>query len=213
MFGSGPVRGFAVVHCLGILTSMFSAILVSRMLVNLIYGEAPKGRSLSIGQVWKPEGTADGNAQETRRIMEFFRIKKDIPSCATRWCSTSSRCSPSCSRCSSWPPAGLHLSVEFTGGTLVEVSYAEAPQLEPIRERAGPGSGYRRPGAELRQFRDVLIRLPNREDRRQDRGQREGDEHAQQADGPAPELRRVGVRRPAGRQGARRRRRRWRCCW
>ncbi|BAL25981.1 protein translocase subunit SecD [Azoarcus sp. KH32C] len=54
VFGSGPVRGFAVVHCLGILTSMFSAILVSRMLVNLIYGRRRKLDSLAIGQVWKP---------------------------------------------------------------------------------------------------------------------------------------------------------------
>ncbi len=56
VFGSGPVRGFAVVHCLGILTSMFSAILVSRMLINFIYGRRRKVDGLSIGQVWKPEG-------------------------------------------------------------------------------------------------------------------------------------------------------------
>ncbi|WP_418648258.1 protein translocase subunit SecD [Thauera butanivorans] len=55
VFGSGPVRGFAVVHCLGILTSMFSAILVSRMLINFIYGRRRKIDSLSIGQVWKPD--------------------------------------------------------------------------------------------------------------------------------------------------------------
>jgi len=54
VFGSGPVRGFAVVHCLGILTSMFSAILVSRGLVNLIYGKQRKLEKLAIGQVWKP---------------------------------------------------------------------------------------------------------------------------------------------------------------
>ena len=54
IFGSGPVRGFAVVHCLGILTSMFSAILVSRGLVNLIYGKKRKLDKLAIGQVWKP---------------------------------------------------------------------------------------------------------------------------------------------------------------
>lgn len=54
IFGSGPVRGFAVVHCLGILTSMFSAILVSRGLVNLIYGKKRKLEKLAIGQVWKP---------------------------------------------------------------------------------------------------------------------------------------------------------------
>jgi len=54
VFGSGPVRGFAVVHCLGILTSMFSSVLVSRMLVNFIYGRRRKVERLSIGQVWKP---------------------------------------------------------------------------------------------------------------------------------------------------------------
>jgi len=54
LFGSGPVRGFAVVHCLGILTSMFSAILVSRMLINFIYGYRRKLSKVSIGTVWKP---------------------------------------------------------------------------------------------------------------------------------------------------------------
>lgn len=56
-FGSGPVRGFAVVHCIGILTSMFSAVFFSRGLVNLWYGRQKKLKSVSIGQVWKPEGT------------------------------------------------------------------------------------------------------------------------------------------------------------
>ncbi len=55
-FGSGVVRGFAVVHCIGILTSMFSAVFFSRGLVNLWYGGKKKLKSLSIGQVWKPEG-------------------------------------------------------------------------------------------------------------------------------------------------------------
>ncbi len=49
MFGSGPVRGFAVVHCLGILTSMFSAVLVSRALVNLAFGARRKLEKLPIG--------------------------------------------------------------------------------------------------------------------------------------------------------------------
>ncbi len=52
-FGSGPVRGFAVVHCLGILTSMFSAIMFSRGLVNLWYGRQKRLKSVSIGQVWR----------------------------------------------------------------------------------------------------------------------------------------------------------------
>ncbi|HET9642212.1 MAG TPA: protein translocase subunit SecD [Burkholderiaceae bacterium] len=54
-FGSGPVRGFAVVHCLGILTSMFSSVVFSRGLVNLWYGRQKKLKSVAIGQVWKPE--------------------------------------------------------------------------------------------------------------------------------------------------------------
>jgi len=54
IFGSGPVRGFAVVHCLGIMTSIFSAVVVSRGLINLIYGRRKKLAALSIGQVWKP---------------------------------------------------------------------------------------------------------------------------------------------------------------
>jgi preprotein translocase subunit SecD len=55
-FGSGPVRGFAVVHCLGILTSMFSAVFFSRGLVNLWYGSRKKLKSVSIGTVWRPDG-------------------------------------------------------------------------------------------------------------------------------------------------------------
>ncbi len=54
-FGSGPVRGFAVVHCLGILTSMFSAVFFSRGLVNLWYGRQKRLQSVSIGTVWKPD--------------------------------------------------------------------------------------------------------------------------------------------------------------
>ncbi|MCW8198909.1 protein translocase subunit SecD [Verminephrobacter aporrectodeae subsp. tuberculatae] len=62
-FGSGPVRGFAVVHCIGILTSMFSAVFFSRALVNLWYGRRKRLKSISIGQVWKPQ--ADGAAAKT----------------------------------------------------------------------------------------------------------------------------------------------------
>ena len=54
-FGSGPVRGFAVVHCLGILTSMFSGVFFSRGLVNLWYGRQKKLKSVSIGTVWRPD--------------------------------------------------------------------------------------------------------------------------------------------------------------
>jgi preprotein translocase subunit SecD len=63
-FGSGPVRGFAVVHCLGILTSMFSSVMFSRGLVNLYYGSKKKLKTLAIGQVWKPEDGLQGNTAE-----------------------------------------------------------------------------------------------------------------------------------------------------
>ena len=54
MFGSGPVRGFAVVHCLGIMTSMFSAVIVSRAIVNLAYGNRRRLDKLAIGNTsWK----------------------------------------------------------------------------------------------------------------------------------------------------------------
>ena len=64
-FGSGPIKGFAVVHCLGIITSMISSVMFSRALVNLWYGRRKRLKSVSIGTVWKPDatpGTPDGDA-------------------------------------------------------------------------------------------------------------------------------------------------------
>lgn len=54
-FGTGPVRGFAVVHCIGILTSMFSSVVGVRALANLYYGRKRKLKTISIGQIWKPK--------------------------------------------------------------------------------------------------------------------------------------------------------------
>jgi preprotein translocase subunit SecD len=54
IFGSGPIRGFAVVHCLGIATSIFSSVFISRGVANLWYGRRRKLTSISIGQIWKP---------------------------------------------------------------------------------------------------------------------------------------------------------------
>jgi preprotein translocase subunit SecD len=59
-FGSGPVKGFAVVLCLGILTSIFSAVVVSRGMVNLYYGSRRRLERVSIGQVWKPAAQSKG---------------------------------------------------------------------------------------------------------------------------------------------------------
>ena len=62
-FGSGFVRGFAVVHCLGIMTSMFSSVMFSRGLVNLWYGGQKRLKSVSIGQVWRPAGSPPPGAE------------------------------------------------------------------------------------------------------------------------------------------------------
>jgi preprotein translocase subunit SecD len=62
MLGSGPIRGFAVVHCLGILTSIFSAVFVSRGIVNLVYGSRRRLGSISVGQVWTGGKAADAKA-------------------------------------------------------------------------------------------------------------------------------------------------------
>ena len=55
IFGSGPVRGFAVVHCLGIMTSIFTSVVVSRSMINLIYGCQKKLTKVHIGQIWRPD--------------------------------------------------------------------------------------------------------------------------------------------------------------
>jgi preprotein translocase subunit SecD len=57
-FGSGPVRGFAVVHCLGIMTSMFSGVFFSRGVVNLWYGRKNRLKTVSIGTIWRPDSGA-----------------------------------------------------------------------------------------------------------------------------------------------------------
>ena len=64
-FGSGPVRGFAVVHCIGILTSMFSAVFFSRGLVNLWYGRQKKLKAVSIGTVWRAPPTDEATKLTT----------------------------------------------------------------------------------------------------------------------------------------------------
>jgi preprotein translocase subunit SecD len=72
-FGSGPVRGFAVVHCLGILTSMFSAVMFSRGLVNLWYGGKKRLKSVSIGQVWRPDGAKPVVANDEAAVVETHK--------------------------------------------------------------------------------------------------------------------------------------------
>ena len=156
-FGSGPVRGFAVVHCLGILTSMFSAVLFSRGLVNLWYGRQKKLKSVSIGQVWKPG--ADAPAPELTRANEHVREAAawnssasgaTSRSCGTRWCSTSSRSLTFLAAVFFLATRGLHLSIEFTGGTVIEVAYAQPADIDKVRAHGREARLRRRAGAELR---------------------------------------------------------------
>ena len=63
-FGSGPVRGFAVVHCLGIMTSMFSGVFFSRGLVNFWYGRKNRLKTVSIGTIWRPDTSTAVKASE-----------------------------------------------------------------------------------------------------------------------------------------------------
>ncbi len=76
-FGSGPIKGFAVVLCLGILTSIFSAVLVSRSLVNFLYGNQRKLENISIGLVWKPKATKRSGKSEKAKITGLTLPSKD----------------------------------------------------------------------------------------------------------------------------------------
>ena len=123
--------------------------------------------------------------------MEFFRIKKDIPFMRHALVFNVISLITFLLAVFFLTTRGLHLSVEFTGGTLVEVSYAEAPQLEPVRN-ALASSGY--PDAQVQNFgsaRDLLIRLPNRDDMETARVSETVMNTLQQVGGAAPELRRV----------------------
>ena len=77
-FGSGPVRGFAVVHCLGILTSMFSGVFFSRGVVNLWYGRQKKLKSVSIGTVWRAPDQAPtrGSDRSAQQIAASAMVEK-----------------------------------------------------------------------------------------------------------------------------------------
>ena len=123
--------------------------------------------------------------------MEFFRIKKDIP--FMRHALKFNIISLVTFILAVFFIAynGLNLSVEFTGGTLVEAAYKEAPKVEDIRQ-ALANDGY--PDAQVQNFgssRDVLIRLPNRADLDTKDVSARVLSALQSIGGPAPELRRV----------------------
>ncbi|MDD3353335.1 protein translocase subunit SecF [Zoogloea sp.] len=95
--------------------------------------------------------------------MEFFRIKKDIPFMKHALVFNVISLVTFLLAVFFLATKGLHFSVEFTGGTLMEVAYSEPPALEKLREKLA-AEGY--PDAQVQNFgsaRDVLIRLPNRD--------------------------------------------------
>ena len=123
--------------------------------------------------------------------MEFFRIHKDIPFVKHALVFNVISLITFVLAVFFLATKGLHFSVEFTGGTLMEVSYAEPPALEKIRE-AMAKEGYQ--DAQVQNFgsaRDVLIRLPNREGMETGKVSDKVLASLRSLDGPKAELRRV----------------------
>ena len=95
--------------------------------------------------------------------MEFFRIRKDIPFMRHALVFNIISLITFLLAVFFLATRGLHLSIEFTGGTLMEVSYAQAPDLAQMRKQL-EGDGFADPQVQnFGSSRDVLIRLPNRE--------------------------------------------------
>ncbi len=149
MLGSGPVRGFAVVLCIGILTSMFSAVLVSRALVN-----QPTAVSAS-WLIWLSKGGYRCG---------IFQDQKDIPFMSYGRLTTSISLITFILAVLALGFKGLNLGVDFTGGTLVEVTYGQTANLDAVRaileEQKLAESSVQNFGSS----KDVLIRLPIKAD-------------------------------------------------
>lgn len=64
IFGTGPIRGFAVVHCIGIVTSVFTSVVVCRAFVNLWYGSRRQLKTLSIGHIWRPDTDSSASVKD-----------------------------------------------------------------------------------------------------------------------------------------------------
>jgi len=123
--------------------------------------------------------------------MEFFRIRKDIPFMKHALVFNVISLVTFLLAVFFLATKGLHFSVEFTGGTLMEVSYAEAPALDKLRDALGK-EGYQ--DAQVQNFgssRDVLIRLPNREGMETGKVSEKVMASLSALEGGKPELRRV----------------------
>jgi len=123
--------------------------------------------------------------------MEFFRIRKDIPFMKHALVFNVISLVTFLLAVFFLATKGLHFSVEFTGGTLMEVSYSEPPALEKLREALAK-EGYA--DAQVQNFgssRDVLIRLPNRDGIETAKVSEKVIASLGTIEGPKPEMRRV----------------------
>lgn len=113
-FGSGPVRGFAVVLCFGLLTSMFSAVQASRALVNLSVERGDKPRRLRLGFRLL-------NLKRVLQLMRFRRYTGALSMVFLVIC------------IASLAVRGLNFGVDFTGGTILEVGFKQVPPASSVR--------------------------------------------------------------------------------
>jgi preprotein translocase subunit SecF len=124
--------------------------------------------------------------------MEFFRIKKDIPFMRHALVFNIISLITFVVAVILLATQGLHLSIEFTGGTLMEISYADAPDLEKIRKKL-EAEGFT--DTQVQNFgssRDVLIRVPLAKDNETAKvSQRVVDALNANAESGKPELKRV----------------------
>jgi preprotein translocase subunit SecD len=147
--GTGPIKGFAVTLSVGIITSMFSSIMGTRALVNLIYG-GRRVKSLAIGGIGNKRSSTEGAPG-----------MKAIPFMKWRWVAVALSAAALLAAIGSLSVKQLNWGLDFTGGTLVEVAYSDSADLGAIRTELDR-EGYE--GAVVVSFgtdRDVLVRLPD----------------------------------------------------
>ena len=152
VFGTGPIRSFAIVLTLGIATSMFTSLLGSRALLTLIYGGKHKPQRLAdrLGEgQWNSFGKATSFPfMATRRIWYTLSIVLVIASLVLFF------------------TRGLNLTIDFTGGTVVEATFPQAPSVDKVRT-ALEAAGFHEPTVQnFGTARDISARLaPDRRSR------------------------------------------------
>jgi len=141
-FGSGPIKGFAITLSIGILTSMFTAIMGTRAVANLMWGRK-KLTGLSIGSV-KKVFSNNINFMGKRKLALMLSVLLMLGSVA------------------SLATKGLNFGVDFTGGAVIELGYKNSVELAGVRKALTE----KYPDAQVQHFgtsRDILIRMAPKE--------------------------------------------------